>query len=77
MRSNSSFQTFTAVMYQVEVFFVVTQCSDVGYQRFGGPPHQSTSPRRGRQYGPLKRWYPTTTLHDVTTQEDLELRMKC
>jgi hypothetical protein len=24
---------------------------------------------RWRQHGPLKRWYPTTTLHDVTTQK--------
>jgi hypothetical protein len=25
--------------------------------------------KRWRQHGPLKRWYPTTTLHDVTTQK--------
>jgi hypothetical protein len=33
------------------------------------PQHYTTSqPRRWRQHIPLKRWYPTTTLHDVTTQ---------
>jgi hypothetical protein len=34
-------------------------------------PQQYTvsQPRRWRQYGPLKRWYPTTTLHCVTTQK--------
>jgi len=30
--------SFMAVMFQVEVFWVVTPCSDVaGYQRFRGP----------------------------------------
>jgi len=34
-------------------FWVVTPCSVVvGW----------------RQHGPLKRWYPTTTLHGITTQ---------
>jgi hypothetical protein len=27
----------------------------------------ASQPRRWRQNGPLKRWYPTTTLHGVTT----------
>jgi len=46
-------------VYQVDVFWVVTPCSVmVGYRRFGGL----------RQYGPRKRWYPTTTLHGVTTR---------
>jgi len=32
------FEVFTAVKIQVEIFWVVTQCSVVaGYQRFGGP----------------------------------------
>jgi hypothetical protein len=39
----------------------------VGYQRFGGP----SSRRRWRQHGPLKRWYPTTTLHGITIQKTL------
>jgi hypothetical protein len=44
---------------QVHVFRVVTPCSAVvGYQRFRA---------LWRQHGPLKRWYPTTTLHGVTT----------
>jgi hypothetical protein len=29
----------------------------------------ATSPRRWRQNGPLKRWYPTITLHGVRTQK--------
>jgi hypothetical protein len=34
-------------------------------------PQQYTAsqPRRWRQHGPLKRWYPTTTIHCVTTQK--------
>jgi hypothetical protein len=33
------------------------------------PQHLTVSQhRRWRQHGPLKRWYPTTTLHGVTTQ---------
>jgi hypothetical protein len=32
------FEAFTAVMFQVDVFWVVKPCSVVvGYQRFGGP----------------------------------------
>jgi hypothetical protein len=26
------------------------------------------------QHGPLKRWYPTTILHGVTTQKNLDLK---
>jgi hypothetical protein len=34
------------------------------------PQHNTASqPRRWRQHGPLKRWYPTTILHGVTTQK--------
>jgi hypothetical protein len=52
-------EVFTAVKIQVEVFWVVTPWSVVaGYQRF----------RRWRQRGLPKRWYPTTTLHGITTQ---------
>jgi hypothetical protein len=34
-------------------------------------PQQCTAsqPRRWRQHGPLECWYPTTTLHGVTTQK--------
>jgi len=35
--AHSSFETFTAVKIEVEVFRVVKPCSDVGYQRFRGP----------------------------------------
>jgi len=35
---DASFEFFTAVIFQVEVFWMVTPCSVViGYQRFGGP----------------------------------------
>jgi hypothetical protein len=37
MRDDASFGAFTAAVFQVEVFWVVTPCSVVvGYQRFGG-----------------------------------------
>jgi hypothetical protein len=36
--TDGRFEAFTAVMFLVEVFWVVTPCSVVvGYQRFGGP----------------------------------------
>jgi hypothetical protein len=87
-----SFEAFTALIFQVEVFCVVTRCSVVvGYQRFRGPcclhlqteddgnmdvwefgtlplHYTASQPRRWRQHGPLKCWYPATTLHGVTTQ---------
>jgi hypothetical protein len=44
------------------MFWVGTPCSDVvGYQR--------TSPWRWWQHDPPKRWYPTATLHGVTTHK--------
>jgi hypothetical protein len=33
------------------------------------PQHYTSQPRRWRQHGPLKRRYPTRTLHGVTTQK--------
>jgi len=34
---NARFEALTAVMFQIEVFWVVTPCSDVvGYRHFGG-----------------------------------------
>jgi hypothetical protein len=34
------------------------------------PQHYTASqPRRWRQHGPLKRWYPTTTLHCIIIQK--------
>jgi hypothetical protein len=36
--SDASFEAFMTVMFQAEVFWVVTPCSVVvGYERFGGP----------------------------------------
>jgi hypothetical protein len=53
-----------AVMFQAEVFWVMTTCSVVvGYQCFRGPCCLHF------QHGPLKRLYLTTTLKDVTTQK--------
>jgi hypothetical protein len=35
---NAGYEAFTAAMFQVEVFWVVTPCSvAVGYQPFSGP----------------------------------------
>jgi hypothetical protein len=31
--------------------------------------YTASQPRRWRQHGPPKRWYPTTILHGVTTQK--------
>jgi len=31
--------------------------------------YTASQPERWKQHGPLKRWYPTTTLHLVTTQK--------
>jgi hypothetical protein len=55
---------------QVEFFWVVTPCSvKVGYQRLGGQG-------RWRLQAPPKLWYPTTTLHGVTTQKTPFIRVK-
>jgi len=60
---HDSFETSMEVMFQVEVFWVVTPCSEVvGYQRFRGPCCIHLQ-------GEVKRWYPTITLHGVTTQK--------
>jgi len=51
----ASFEAFTAVMFQVQVFWIVTPyIVVVGYQRFRGPCC-------------LHRWYPTTSLRGFTT----------
>jgi hypothetical protein len=55
---------FAAMKIQVVAFRVVTPCSVVGYQPFGGP-----SPRSWKQHGLPKRWYPTATLRGVRTQK--------
>jgi hypothetical protein len=56
-------EAFMVVMFQVEVFWVVTLCSVVvGYQHFRGPcchHHQRH----------MKCGYPTTISHGVTTQK--------
>jgi len=55
--SQISFQAFMVVMFQVVVFWV-TPC----IQNFRGI--------HWKQHGPLKRWYPTTTLHGITTHKN-------
>jgi hypothetical protein len=61
-------ETFTAVVFQVEAFCVVTPSGVVlGYQRFKGPCCLHL------QHGPLKRWYPTKTQHGITTQKTSKL----
>jgi hypothetical protein len=57
MTWNLSWKRFrlTDIIFQVEVFRVVTPCAV--YWRW-------------RQHGPLKRRHPTTTLHGVTTQKN-------
>jgi hypothetical protein len=63
-KCSSSFEAFTAVMFHVESFWVVMPRTVlIGYQCFGGPCFLHL------QVEPLKRWYPTTTPHDVTTQK--------
>jgi len=58
-----------AVLFQVEVFWVVTPCSVmVRYQHSTGPCCLLTSPWGWRQHGALKRQYITRMLHGVTTQ---------
>jgi len=67
----SNFGTFTTVMFEVEVFWVVPPCSVlVGYRRF------RVSYYLHLQYS-LKRWYPTyhnTTRHH--NPEDLDLKLR-
>jgi len=59
-----SFEAFMAVTFHVEFFWIVTLCTAmVGYPW----------PWRWRQHGALKRWYPTTAPHGVTTPKDLGL----
>jgi hypothetical protein len=63
LNMDPSFEAFTAVIFQVEVFWIVTQCSVVEeYRSFGVLSYFYL------QYGPPKRWYPTATLHGVTSQ---------
>jgi len=59
--TDARFEVYVAVKIQIEVFWVVTPCHVVvGYRPF-------VYIFRQRQHGPPKRWYPTTTLHRVTT----------
>jgi len=52
------FEVFTVTKIQVMVFWGVTACSRIPLWRC-------------RQNGPLKCWYPTTSLNGVTTQKTI------
>jgi hypothetical protein len=54
------FDVFTTVEIQVEVFWVVTPCSVVGYRRLRGPYCLQLH---------TEGWYLTITLHGITTQK--------
>jgi len=59
-----SSKAFAAVIFQVDVFWIVTPCNVVvGYQRFRSLCLPNLL------VWPLKCWYPTTTLNGVTTQK--------
>jgi len=45
------------------IFILTTNC----HRKWEIPIH--SSPWRGRQQSPPKWWYPTTTLHSITTQK--------
>jgi hypothetical protein len=62
------FEVFTAAKIQVEVFWIVMPCRvAVGYQHFGRP---CCLHLQGEVFqGPLKHYYPTTTLLGFTTQK--------
>jgi hypothetical protein len=65
---HSRFEALMEVKIPIDIFWVVTSCSDViGYQRLRGPWcfHLQGS------MDPL--WYPTSSLHEVTTQNRLRL----
>jgi len=58
-----------ALVIHVKALWVVTVCSvAVGYKHFGG---QCCLYLQGE--GPLISWYPTATLHNVTTQKTMIL----
>jgi len=64
------FEIFMAMKIQVVFFWVVALCSNVvGYWHFGGPCCLHVW-----QKGSPKYWYPTTLLHDVTTQKTTAYR---
>jgi hypothetical protein len=70
-KTYSSCDGFTTVMFEVEVFSVLTPYRVLlGYQRFRGQCclHLQGEVWRWRQHWHLKRWYPTTTQHSVRTQ---------
>jgi hypothetical protein len=59
------FEVLVMIKFQVTVFCVMTPCSDmVKYQHFVGP---CCLQLHGE--GPPKHWYPTSSLHTVTTQK--------
>jgi hypothetical protein len=73
-------EVFMAVKFQVELFWVVTPSSVVvgcgripTFQRYVLPP---SSDKVGGSMDPLKRWFPTTTLHGITTHKASTLLLR-
>jgi len=63
------------VKSQVEVFWVMTPCILVGYQRFEEPCCPHLQGEWGQQ-GSSKRWYRATTPHHTTRRNDLNLHRR-
>jgi hypothetical protein len=60
----------TAVTVLMVVFWAVTPCGlTYGYQCYGGTYCLHLHGWRWRPYVALKRWYPTVSLHSITTQK--------
>jgi len=71
-----NFEAFTAVIFQVEIFWFVTPCTvEIGYQLFGGPCCLYLQSEKS--IGSKKRWCPPKSLHVVITQKGQLLDFLC
>jgi hypothetical protein len=57
--------------WRMEQFILMIRCLKLIFVDTSFLPILATPPWRWRQHGPLKRWYPTTTLHGVTIYKTL------